>query len=258
MALFCSDGAFFVLLWHIYDDMHSKTQGIVLHLTKHSDAMSILHLYTRDFGRVDYAVYGIGAKKSKFKRALFEPLSIIEVEVNHQPLQQLQRIEDIQLSEVNHQIAIDVRKRTICMFMAEILYRSLKHPMKDEQLYDFLILSVQTLEHCDEPQNFHLVFMLRLTQFLGCYPNLESRGEWFDLRVGEKNYGMPSHPDVLSVETTLLLEGIEASDSLTASEIKLSREQRSSLLDGLISYYSLHVAGFYPPKSLDILSAVFD
>ncbi len=238
--------------------MRSKTQAIVLHLTQYADNKSILHLYTRDFGRVDYAVYGVGSKKGKLKKSLFEPLTVLDIEVNHQPTQQLQKLDDVQLAMNNQQIALDIRKRTICLFIAEILYRSLKHPMKDEQLFDYLILSIQTLEACDEPQNFHLTFLLRLSQFLGFYPNFDTQGTWLDLRSGVKNYGAPQHPDCMSTERTVLLEQIEASESLTAADITLTRQQRTELLNDLILYYSLHLAGFYTPKSLDILTAVFE
>lgn len=258
MPLICLFYAFFVLLHIIILCMRKKTQAIVLHLTRHSDSMSVLHLYTRDFGRVDYAVYGVGSPKSKFKKALLEPLTVVDIDVNHQPTQQLQRVEDIRLAMINHLTALDIRKRSICMFIAEVLYRSLKHPMTDRELYDFLILSIETLEQCDEPQNFHLTFLLRLTQFLGCYPNLDSGGDWLDLRIGEKNYGMPLHPDIIGAEETRLLEMIEASDSLTAADVPMNRQQRNKLLNGMISYYCLHVPGFIQPKSLDILSAVFD
>jgi len=238
--------------------MRSKTQAIVLHLTQNTDNRSILHLYTRDFGRIDYVVYGVGSKRGKMKKSLFEPLTILDIEVNHVPTQQLQRLDDVQIAMLNNHIATDIRKRTICLFIAEVLYRSLKHPMKDEQLFDFLLLSVQTLEACDEPQNFHLTFLLRLSQFLGFYPNLDSQGQWLDLRSGVKNYGPPLHPDCMSTEQTILLERIESSEDLTAADVHLTRQQRSDLLDDLILYYTLHLAGFYTPKSLDILSAVFD
>ena len=164
--------------------MHSKTQAIVLHVTHYADHKSIVHLYTRDFGRVDYTIYGVGSRKGRWKKSLLEPLTVLDIEVNHQATEQLQRIDDVQISMINNSLAADIRKRTICLFIAELLYKVLKHPMRDAELFDFLILSIQTLEQCDEPQNFHLAFMLRLTQFLGFYPDFMSHGQWLDLRTG--------------------------------------------------------------------------
>ena len=46
--------------------------GIVLSLTKFSDTGSIVHLYTAEQGRMQYAVYG-----NKYKGVL-RPLSIVE------------------------------------------------------------------------------------------------------------------------------------------------------------------------------------
>ena len=233
--------------------MRSKTQAIVLHLTQHSDSMSVLHLYTRDFGRVDYAVYGVGSKKGKLKKAFLEPLSILDVEVNHQPTLQLQRIDDVQPAYIAHQLSLDIRKRSIAIFIAEVLYNTLRHPMTDEQLFDFLVIAIESLDQCEHPNNFHLSFLVRLSQFLGFFPNLDSGGEWLDLRSGEKQYGLPIHPDVLTIEQTRILESIVASEDIAAADVLLSREQRNSMVDRLILYYSLHVAGFYNPKSLDVL-----
>ena len=46
--------------------------AIVLSLTKYSDTGSIVHLYTAEHGRMQYAVYG-----NKYK-GLLHPLSIVE------------------------------------------------------------------------------------------------------------------------------------------------------------------------------------
>lgn len=241
-----------------YFFMRQKTQAIVLHLTPHSDSMSVLNLYTRDFGRIDYAVYGLSGKKGKMRRAMFEPLSLLEIDVNHQPTQQLQRLDDVRLLSVNHQIALDIKKRTICMFIAEILYRVLRHPMTDEQLFDFLMLSVETLEYTSEPKNFHLSFLLRLTQFIGCYPNFDISGQWFDLRSGEKTSTIPLHPDFLNADEIGVIEQIAQSEDLTAADVELSRQQRAKALQNMLAYYSLHVANMPELKSLEVLTAIFD
>ena len=170
----------------------------------------------------------------------------------------LQRIDDVQLAQINVNLAADIKKRTICLFVAELLYKVLKHPMRDAELFDFLVYAIQTLEQCEAPHNFHISFLLRLTQFLGFYPDFSSRGQWLDLRTGVKNFGMPLHPDCISTEHTILLEQIAMSEDLSASEVSLSRADRRALLDILILYYSLHLDSFYTLKSLDILAAVFE
>ena len=51
--------------------------GIVLSLTKFSDTGSIVHLYTSEQGRMQYAIYG-----NKYK-GILRPLSIVEFTANH-------------------------------------------------------------------------------------------------------------------------------------------------------------------------------
>ena len=58
-------------------------------------------------------------------------------------------------------------KRTIALFLAEVLYHVLRHPMPDEPMYEFIRLSVQALDQSEEPQNFHLAFLVGLAAKLG-------------------------------------------------------------------------------------------
>ncbi|MBP7488045.1 MAG: recombination protein O N-terminal domain-containing protein, partial [Parabacteroides sp.] len=69
-----------------------KTRGIVLHSIPYSDKYSIIYMYTEAFGRVSYLVARTRGKKSNISRALFIPLSVLEMEVDHKQNRDLHRI----------------------------------------------------------------------------------------------------------------------------------------------------------------------
>ena len=72
-----------------------------------------------------------------------------------------------QLTFVPRTIDTDPYKRTIALFISEVLYHVLRHPMSDEPMFDFIAQSIQELDETDKPQNFHLSFLVGLAAKLG-------------------------------------------------------------------------------------------
>ena len=118
----------------------------------------MLHAYTRAGGRVNYMVYGVGKKNSAEK---YTPLSIVQLTTDDRS------VRTAQLRFVPQAMNSDPYKRTIALFIGEVLYHVLRHPMTDERMYDFLEQAVQTLDQTDTPQNFHLQFLVSFAAQLG-------------------------------------------------------------------------------------------
>ena len=131
--------------------MYTTTDAIVLSLQPHSDKAHILHAYTRAGGRVNYMVYGLGKKNSSGK---YTPLSIVQLTTDERS------IRTAQLTFVPATITTNLYKQAIALFMAEILYHVLRHPMQDTPMFDFLEQAIRELDQTTEPQNFHLQFLV--------------------------------------------------------------------------------------------------
>jgi len=138
--------------------MLSTTDAIVLSLQPHSDKAHVLHAYTRTGGRVNYMVYGFGKKNTAGK---YSPLSIVQLTTDDKS------VRTAQLTFVPTTTVTDPYKRTIALFISEVLYHVLRHPMMDEPMYDFLAQAVRELDSTDAPQNFHLQFLVGLAAKLG-------------------------------------------------------------------------------------------
>ena len=70
------------------------------------------------------------------------------------------------------------------MFLAEFLYRALREEAENGPLFAYLEHSIRWLDECDRSfSNFHLVFLMRFSRFLGLYPNTEDyrEGCFFDM-----------------------------------------------------------------------------
>ena len=106
--------------------------AIVLSLQPYSDRAHILHTYTREHGRTNYMLYGLGKKKSQ---ALYAPLSLLEIAVSPSS-KSLPSLKEAHLAFVPQHLHTDMRRQTVALFIAEVLYRTLRHPLADEALFD--------------------------------------------------------------------------------------------------------------------------
>jgi DNA repair protein RecO (recombination protein O) len=194
--------------------MLSTTDAIVLSLQPHSDKAHVLHAYTRAYGRVNYMVYGMGRKNTSGR---YTPLSLLQLTTDNRS------IRTAQLSFVPRTIDTDPYKRTIVLFISEVLYHILRHPMADEPMYDYISEAVQALDATDKPQNFHLLFLVGLASRLG-------------FAIDSAN------------PLSLITEGV----------LPLTREERQKQLRALCNYFAEHVETWQEPKSLEILMEVFD
>ncbi|MDR1585177.1 MAG: DNA repair protein RecO, partial [Prevotellaceae bacterium] len=175
--------------------MQEKTSGIVLHNIKYSDSTSIVTIYTRRFGRAVYMVYGRGKKKSLCRPAFLQPLTLVELDVAHFPRREVQQIKDIRIATQLNNIPVNPVKNALALFLSEILFRTLIRADSDEQLFEFIEQATLSLNGCENSlANFHLVFLLKLTRYLGFEPNYDNRNfAYFDLLEGVFLLDKPLH-----------------------------------------------------------------
>lgn len=240
--------------------MQIKTTGIVLHSIKHTDSSTIITIYTRQFGRVSYMAYGVNKKKSICRAALLQPLSILEMDVFHVPGKDIQRIKDLKMECLFTGIPFNPIKNSVALFLSEILFRTLRQSEPDENLFLFLENSIQQLDCCEEGiANFHLVFLIKLSRYLGFEPSLEdNNGKYFDLMNGVFLKDKPLHVHFLLPETTTDFVNLLQTDYTNMHKLILTREKRTNLLKSLVEYYRLHIPEFHSLHSLTVLQSLFD
>lgn len=240
--------------------MQVKTTGIILHSIKHTDSSSIITVYTRQFGRVSYMVHRVNKKKSICRAAFLQPLSIVEMDVYHFPGKDIQRIKDIRMGYLFSRIPFDPVKNSLALFLAEILFRTLRQTEADDNLFLFLENSIQQLDCGEEGiPNFHLVFMIKLSRYLGFEPRLEEKnGKYFDLMNGVFLNEKPLHVHFLLPEKTLDFISLLQTDYLNMHRLILTREKRTNTLRSLVEYYQLHIPEFHSLNSIAVLQSLFD
>lgn len=236
--------------------MLHKTEGIVLGTTQYNDRYSLTHIFTREFGRVTYLLPLSKSKKAKIKSSLFFPLSLLNLEVEHLPLRDIQRLKDAERLIPLYDVCADMVKVSLSFFLSEFLNRVLRESDYNLLLFEFLRNSVETLEVNNRgTANFHIACMIGLTRFLGIYPNWEinEKNSFFDLLNGEFKATQPDHSYYLNKEQSAYLKYLSRMNYSNMHLFKISRSNRSLILDYLLVFYRLHIYDFPKIKSLEIL-----
>lgn len=245
---------------YLCTDMLTKTQAIVLHSLKYGETRLIVDMFTRTFGRQSFIVSIPKTSKGKVKKQFFQPLTLLEIETDIRPKLQLQKLNDVRLMSPFVSIPFEPDKIAISLFVAEFLYYALRSEQRNELLYDYLENSIMWLDgQQDRFANFHLVFLMRLTRFLGFYPNLDDydTGDYFDLRESEFIKNPPIHRDFLHPDEAQKVQLMMRMDYPTMHLFRMSHEERNRLLEVSLNYYRLHLPDFPEMKSIDVLKALY-
>jgi DNA repair protein RecO (recombination protein O) len=239
--------------------MLHRTDGIILHTIKYSESSIIAKIYTSEFGLQSYLISGVRTKKSKHKSALLQPLSLVDLIVSNSGKGGLQRITEINLLQPYTEIPYNIVKRSIAIFLNEILYKVLREEHPDADMFEYLKNALLILDLKQEScSNFHIYFMTQLSRYLGFAPqeDLEQEPAFFDLQEGRFLHAIPSHSHYLNEVNSQLFTQFIRTGFEKFHLIKTDRLQRKELLHALILYYKLHITSFGEIKSLSILEEI--
>ncbi|MCB0443775.1 MAG: DNA repair protein RecO [Flavobacterium sp.] len=232
-----------------------KTKAIVISSIKYQEKSLIVKCFTFSDGLKTYFVNNaFSGKKNQQKIAFFQPLNQLEIEAYHKNKGTLERFKELKLINPYQTISKDIFKTTIVLFLSEILSFAIKEDGKNQNLFTFLETALLWLDTHEEVSNFHLIFLIQLTKYLGFYPEQDSEKPFFELSEGV--FTDFSGISCLTLEETdLFKKGLQL--KFDNNQKVFSSNQRQILLKILIDYYSLNIDGFKKPKSLDVLKEVF-
>lgn len=235
-----------------------RSRVIVLHTLRYNDDALIAHLFTEAEGYVTMWVR-VSRRSSQVRHTLFQPLAILEVEWAHRAKAQFQRPKWARMAVPYTDLPYNGHKLTISLFLAEFLGAALRMEPASALLFSYVEQSVRWLDACrGDFANFHLVFLLRLTQFLGFLPPVENHqtGSYYDMEQCRFCAERPLSPH-LEPHDAALLPLLLRINYDNMRHFRFSGEQRNRFLTVLNDYFRLHLSGFPVLKSLDVLREVY-
>lgn len=240
--------------------MEVKTKAIVLQTIKYGDSQLIVDFFTEKLGRLSFMVRIPKSSKGKLKRQLFQPLMLLLLEFDYRPKINLQRLKEASVEFAFSDLPFSPYKLAISMFLAELLSYATRNEQAQKSLYSFLEESLIWLDGAKgQYANFHIVFMIRLTFFLGFSPNIEGGedADYFDLVDGCFVPHVPTHVHYLNKADSLRLVSLLRLDYKTMHLYTMSRMDRNRCVEVILEYFKLHVPGFPELKSLSVLKELF-
>lgn len=232
-----------------------------MHTMPYNDRYSIVYMYTERFGRVTYLIARSRGKRSALSPALFMPLSVLDMEVDHKNNREFHRIREAKACFPVAELSCHPVKNVIALFLAEVLYRVVKESEPDAALFDFLYQSVYLLELTDKGiANFHLVFLLRLLHHLGIFPNTDTyaEGSYFDLSNAVFTRSVPMHKYFLSADESRIFAGLLRISFENMHAYRFSRTERVTIVEQILQYYRLHLPEFPEIRSVAVMQSLFD
>jgi DNA repair protein RecO (recombination protein O) len=190
--------------------------------------------------------------------ALFQPLTILNLELSHSPRREIQRLVEATIDTPLVSIPQDMAKRSIALFMGDVLTRVAREDDNHEHLFNFIVQSVKLLEEISRGiADFHLIFLANLSKHLGFYPenNYSSTLKYFEGRSGL----FVNHKTQFSLdeESSRLLSHILEAEYTDLGDLNMNKNSRREFLQIMVDFYSLHIPRFKEIQSLNILHEVF-
>jgi DNA repair protein RecO (recombination protein O) len=239
--------------------MLHKTRGIIFNSSEYREASLVVQIYTELYGIQSYIINGVRKKHAKIHSNIFQPLTPVDLVVYHKERPGLQRISDIRPNPPLVNIPFDIFKSSMVLFLDEVLNKSIREEEANPALFEFLFSTILWLDGPQSPgSDFHLVFMLQLSRYLGFSPSLDYTPvkNIFDLRDGKFQSAYPGHPNFIVPP----LSGHFA--ALIKAEfpfsMNISTSERRLLISAMLEYFALHVEGFGNIKSHKVLEQVWN
>ncbi|GAA4890203.1 DNA repair protein RecO [Flaviramulus aquimarinus] len=234
------------------------TKAIVLSKLKYRDNDLIVKCYTQQLGVVSFLLRGVlKNKKGSAKVAYFQLLSQLQIVFLYKNSRSLQTIKETKLNCIYTSLHTHVLKSSIVMFLSEVLANTLQEEEQNETLFSYLENTLLWLDSQLEYSNFHLLFLLKLTKYLGFYPDTTNvEYPFFDLSEGKFELKSNNKYNI-SGENLVLLKLLLGTTFDELPNIKINAKQRQSFLSMILLYFELHLGSFKTPKSLQVFNQVF-
>tara|TARA_B110000116_G_C16743102_1_gene539521 strand:- start:33 stop:755 length:723 start_codon:yes stop_codon:yes gene_type:complete len=235
-----------------------ETKGIVINTFKYGDNSLIARCFTQSYGLQSFLLKGIlKTKQGGIRKSQFQALTQLNLSYNFKSPSKLQFLKEVKVLNLYKTIPVKISKNTLVLFLSEVLKNVIKDDGPNNSLFIYLETSLNWLDNVENVKNFHVIFLIKLTKFLGFYPNYSSEGIYFDIENGcftnvKKN---SSTIEGLYVKVLRSLLGMNFGE---VESIKLNRASKHQLIEIILRYFDFHLDNFLRPKSLSVLHELFE
>ncbi len=235
-----------------------RREALVLRTVPYGDRRVIINVYTAEEGNLGL-IASLSKKSSKgLKPAHFQALQNLEIVYQPQGKGDLKRLAEARIISPYQELYFDPLKSCLSLFLAELLQKVLSGEEGVPILFQFVVEAMHSLDESSEGlANFHLLFMMKLSAYLGFQPQIEPEAHYFDLMHGESKDEAPHHPYFIAGSELDLWRNLSLQPWDNWPDFSLrNKELRKQALENMIQYYRLQLHDFGALKSLSVLREV--
>lgn len=238
----------------------NRTRGIVLRSLRYGDDKIITSIFTETAGTVDFIVRRTGGPRSAVRASTWAPLTLVEVAWEPRASAGLQKPRELEVWRPWHDFPFHPHKAAIAIFLGDILGHALRSEQTNAELFAFALSSLEWFDETENHfANFHVVFLMKLSRFLGFMPNVDDwhEGALFDLQSATFVDTAPSHRYYLNAEESALVPKFLRMTIRSMQAVGLNGAMRRRALEIVVLFYRLHIPELPELKSLAVLGEVF-
>ncbi len=234
---------------------------IVLRTIRHSERHDILTAYSREAGRVAFAIPAGNGREAGRRRALLMPLGLIECVADIRPGREVHLMKDPRPLRPLHALRMHPVKSAVAMFVAEVLAAVVREGPADQAMFDYVARSVVALDMMEGQgvANFHICFLVGLSHILGIEPDVTDyrEGMVFDMADGRFRMSAPLHSHYLDAVRSQAVVSLMRMNLTNLHLYKMNRIQRNEMLDAILDFFSLHYTALSSLRSLEVVRDLF-
>ena len=220
-----------------------KTEGIVVSHIKYKETSIICKILTKQYGVLSFIISGVRSKSGKFKIALFQPLTLLQLDFPYKENKGLLRLKEVKCISPILTSHTDYMKNCMALFMCEIIQKVSVYNSDDDSLYEMFNSIIKLLERIESKKAgiLPIVLMVGLCRAQGFLPL-----EVSELKQQLKSSGTSSHISLSKEDETVLQEIINGQD---ISDLKSSK----TLFYYLLDYYQANIGSLGELKSMTVV-----
>lgn len=233
-----------------------STEGIIFKQTRYKESSLILDIYTREAGLISCIINGVYSKTSQRLASVLQLMNIVLLDLYYSEHKAIHRIKEVNPRTLYQKIPFDIHRSAIGTFLLEVLRNALKNTQANEALFDFIkdrFVQLDTDETLNP--NFHLVFLLDLSYYLGFNPldNYSETDTYFDVLNGHFCAYDPNNTYQLSQEESELF--IQLIRKKIPASLKTLHTRRM-ILQKLLQFYKVHLDQFKDIRSMEVFKDI--
>ena len=220
--------------------MVERVNAYVLSSRKFKDSLRLAHVFTLEYG-VQTLLFRTGKKGENI--SFFQPLNAIQFSGKKSD-GKLEIVKEMSLSDIYSSIPFEVEKTTVALFISEFLYRCLPEHYVNEDVFHLIRKTTHRLDVSKKTGTLAIHFLAQFALEMG-FLSEEYEITFENTRSDE----------------ALLHQSLEQFISTSIDfevQSTLSRDQRKTLIEELISFCSSHLDTSIRLNSLEMFHEIFD